>query len=193
MDSPNRVLVRGVGDVGSAVAVILHRAGYGVALHDEPATPTPRRGMAFADAIFDGWATLDGLTAIRVQTPAELRHALNAGRMPNAPRSWTWARWAVIRRRSQLRRRSCRCSSGPQARTVQRQDRRPRRRVLAAPIRIASSAPNRARATVHRGSFARDPSVTLGVLSLVIWTLILVTTIKYVTVAMRVCEPDSPR
>jgi hypothetical protein len=39
----------------------------------------------------------------------------------------------------------------------------------------------------------RDPSVTLGVLSLVIWTLILVTTIKYVTVAMRVCEPDSPR
>ena len=130
MDSPNRVLVRGVGDVGSAVAVILHRAGYGVALHDEPATPTPRRGMAFADAIFDGWATLDGLTAIRVQTPAELRHALNAGRMPNAPRSWTWARWAVIRRRSQLRRRSCRCSSGPQARTVQRQDRRPRRRVF---------------------------------------------------------------
>jgi KUP system potassium uptake protein len=31
-----------------------------------------------------------------------------------------------------------------------------------------------------------DPSVTLGVLSLVIWTLIVVTTIKYVTVAMRV-------
>jgi molybdenum ABC transporter molybdate-binding protein len=71
--------VRGVGDVGSAVAVILHRAGYSVALHDEPATPTPRRGMAFADAIFDGFATLDGLTAIRVQTQAELRHALNAG------------------------------------------------------------------------------------------------------------------
>lgn len=79
MDRPNRILVRGVGDVGSAVAVILHRAGYAVALHDEPATPTPRRGMAFADAIFDGWATLDGLTAIRVRTPAELRHALNAG------------------------------------------------------------------------------------------------------------------
>src|SRR5580704_18033512 len=73
------VLVRGVGDIGSAVAVILFRAGYSVALHDEPATPTPRRGMAFADAIFDGWATLDGLTAIRVQNPAELRHALHAG------------------------------------------------------------------------------------------------------------------
>ena len=33
---------------------------------------------------------------------------------------------------------------------------------------------------------APDPSVTLGVLSLVIWTLIIVTTIKYVSVAMRV-------
>jgi xanthine dehydrogenase accessory factor len=73
------VLVRGVGDVGSAVAVVLHRAGYAIALHDEPAPATPRRGMAFADAVFDGWATLDGLTAVRVKTAAELRHALNAG------------------------------------------------------------------------------------------------------------------
>ena len=56
-----------------------YRAGYAVALHDEPAPATPRRGMAFADAVFDGWATLDGLTAVRVKTPAELRHALNAG------------------------------------------------------------------------------------------------------------------
>jgi xanthine dehydrogenase accessory factor len=73
------VLVRGVGDVGSAVAVALFRAGYAVALHDEPAPATPRRGMAFADAVFDGWATLDGITALRVKTAVELRHALNAG------------------------------------------------------------------------------------------------------------------
>ncbi len=73
------VLVRGVGDVGSAVAVLLHRAGYAVAIHDEPAPAAPRRGMAFVDAVFDGWATLDGLTALRVKTPAELRMALRAG------------------------------------------------------------------------------------------------------------------
>jgi xanthine dehydrogenase accessory factor len=71
------VLVRGVGDVGSAVAVVLFRAGYAVALHDEPAPATPRRGMAFADALFDGFAILDGLTGLRVKTAAELRHALN--------------------------------------------------------------------------------------------------------------------
>ncbi len=73
------VLVRGVGDVGSAVAVLLFRAGYAVALHDEPAPATSRRGMAFTDAVFDGAATLDGLTAQRVETAAELRHALDAG------------------------------------------------------------------------------------------------------------------
>src|SRR5258705_8730023 len=70
------VLVRGVGDVGSAVAAVLFRAGYAVALHDEPAPAAPRRGMAFADAVFDGMARLDGLTALRVDTSAELRDAL---------------------------------------------------------------------------------------------------------------------
>ena len=48
------VLVRGSGDVGSAVAAVLHRAGYGVAIHEVAAPAAPRRGMAFADAVFDG-------------------------------------------------------------------------------------------------------------------------------------------
>jgi xanthine dehydrogenase accessory factor len=72
------VLVRGVGDVGSAVAAVLFRAGYVVALHDEPAPAAPRRGMAFADAVFDGAAALEGLTALRVDTSAELRDTLAA-------------------------------------------------------------------------------------------------------------------
>ena len=72
------VLVRGVGDVGSAVAIALHRSGYAVALHDEPRPTTARRGMAFADAVFDSSATLDGLVAQRVETAEEL-HAVWAG------------------------------------------------------------------------------------------------------------------
>jgi phosphoglycerate dehydrogenase-like enzyme len=35
------VLVRGVGDVGSAVAAVLFHAGYRVALHDEPGPSVP--------------------------------------------------------------------------------------------------------------------------------------------------------
>jgi xanthine dehydrogenase accessory factor len=78
-DGRRAVLVRGVGDVGSAVAVALFRAGYGVVLHDDPDPATPRRGMSFADAVFDGTASLDGLIASVVQSPQELRRALRAG------------------------------------------------------------------------------------------------------------------
>jgi xanthine dehydrogenase accessory factor len=70
------VLVRGAGDVGSAVAVHLFRAGYAVALHDEPAPPTLRRGMAFVDAIFDGQCLLDGVLARRIDQAGELGLAL---------------------------------------------------------------------------------------------------------------------
>ena len=61
-----RVLVRGSGDVGSAVAHTLFTAGYSVAIHDGRCPTTSRRTMAFVDAIFDGRATLAGVTATRV-------------------------------------------------------------------------------------------------------------------------------
>ncbi len=73
------VLVRGSGDVGSAVAVVLRRAGYGVAIHEIAAPSAPRRGMAFVDAVFDGSCELDGLTARRVDKVAELEAVVAGG------------------------------------------------------------------------------------------------------------------
>ena len=70
------VLVRGVGDVGSAVAHALFLAGAAVALHDVPAPTTPRRGMAFADAAFDGEAELEGVRARRLDRADALAGAL---------------------------------------------------------------------------------------------------------------------
>ena len=61
-----RVLIRGSGDVGSAVAHLLLRAGHEVVIHDVALPAAPRRGMAFADAIFDGACSLDGVVARRV-------------------------------------------------------------------------------------------------------------------------------
>ncbi|HEY1858616.1 hypothetical protein [Acidocella sp.] len=95
------VLIRGSGDVGSAVAVVLHRAGYIVALHDDPAPTAPRRGMAFTDAVFDGSASLEGLTAQLVETASELRHAMAAhGTLPVTVWSFSdmlsIADWSVI-------------------------------------------------------------------------------------------------
>jgi xanthine dehydrogenase accessory factor len=66
--------VLGAGDVGSAVAHALFAAGFNVALQDGPSPPaTPRRGMAFADAFFDGEASLAGVTARRADAPGSLR------------------------------------------------------------------------------------------------------------------------
>ena len=59
-------IVRGLGDIGSAVAHRLFLAGYAVVIHDVPQPTTTRRQMAFADAAFDGAATLESVEARRV-------------------------------------------------------------------------------------------------------------------------------
>ncbi|MBW3607162.1 MAG: xanthine dehydrogenase [Actinobacteria bacterium] len=66
--------MRGSGDVGSAVAHRLLRSGHEVVIHDVALPAAPRRGMAFADAIFDGTCALDGVRARRVELE-ELRAA----------------------------------------------------------------------------------------------------------------------
>jgi xanthine dehydrogenase accessory factor len=61
-----KILIRGSGDIGSAVAWRLFVAGYGIVLHDIPQPATTRRKMAYTDAIFDGSALLEGLEARKV-------------------------------------------------------------------------------------------------------------------------------
>lgn len=58
-------VIRGAGDIGSAVAHRLFRAGHAVVIHETLKPTTTRRGMSFADALFDGEASLDGVKAIR--------------------------------------------------------------------------------------------------------------------------------
>ncbi|HWC27423.1 MAG TPA: hypothetical protein VG474_12625 [Solirubrobacteraceae bacterium] len=60
------MLVRGCGDVGSAVAHLLLRSGHRTVIHDVALPAAPRRGMAFADAMFDGDCELAGVRARRV-------------------------------------------------------------------------------------------------------------------------------
>ena len=72
------VLVRGVGDVGSAVAHRLFGAGYGVVIHDDPEPTTSRRGMAFTDAVFDGHAVLEGVRAVCIDDLEQVKRAVVA-------------------------------------------------------------------------------------------------------------------
>lgn len=65
------VLVRGSGDVGSAVAHLLFREGFAVIVHDRARPSHPRRGMAVCDALYEGNVTLAGLLAKRARDPAD--------------------------------------------------------------------------------------------------------------------------
>lgn len=76
------VVVRGVGEIGSAVAWYLHDAGRRVALQQDGLPATIRRPMAFSDAVFDGAATLNGRRAVRVADAADAGAALATGAIP---------------------------------------------------------------------------------------------------------------
>jgi xanthine dehydrogenase accessory factor len=75
------VLVRGSGDVGSAVAHELFRHALRVTLLDDPRPAHARRGMAFTDALFDNKATLAGVVGERGAPNAQLREMLAAGQV----------------------------------------------------------------------------------------------------------------
>ena len=73
-----KVVVRGAGDIGSAVAHQLFREGCAVVIEEDPTPATTRRGMAFTDAVFDGCTSLDGIDAMRAEDTGDIRRLLAA-------------------------------------------------------------------------------------------------------------------
>ena len=74
----DNVLIRGSADMGSAIAHMLFKAGFGVVIHDTKLPAATRRGMAFADSFFDGEAALEGVKARYVDDIGPLRAMLDA-------------------------------------------------------------------------------------------------------------------
>ena len=74
------VLIRGCGDVGSAVAHALFSEHHQVVLCDDPAPTHTRRGMAFTDAFFDGKAELEQVFAKRSAPGEHVQSMLACGR-----------------------------------------------------------------------------------------------------------------
>jgi xanthine dehydrogenase accessory factor len=72
------ILMRGSGDIGSAVAHILFKSCYHVVIHDSAQPSVTRRQMSFCDAIFNGTAALDGVTAQLFSSISELTERLTA-------------------------------------------------------------------------------------------------------------------
>jgi xanthine dehydrogenase accessory factor len=75
---PPRALIRGAGDLATGVALSLHNAGFQVVM-TEIAQPTViRRTVAFAEAVYEGSQTVEGVRAERA-SPDGLEEVLTRG------------------------------------------------------------------------------------------------------------------
>ena len=83
------ILIRGCGDVGSAVAHALFQDHHHVVLCDDAAPTHTRRGMAFTDAYFDGKAELENVFAKRSSPGEHVQSMLACGRaIPTLASDW---------------------------------------------------------------------------------------------------------
>jgi xanthine dehydrogenase accessory factor len=80
MPTPQRLLVaiRGGGDLASAVAHRLFRDGRAVIIVESPEPRVVRRRMAFAQAVFEGEATVEGVRAVRTDAGPALERLLQS-------------------------------------------------------------------------------------------------------------------
>ena len=70
------VVVRGAGELGSAVAHIVHRAGFRVLMLEQRQPTATRRRVSFSDAMYAGEATVERLTCYRAANLDEARKRL---------------------------------------------------------------------------------------------------------------------
>lgn len=79
MIPPELVIVRGAGDLGSAVAWCLHTVGFRVVITEAPVPMAVRRTVAFCDAVYDGRAQVEGVTARLASSVEDVDAILAAG------------------------------------------------------------------------------------------------------------------
>lgn len=73
------VVIRGGGDLASGVAVCLHKAGYGVVVTELPQPLVVRRKVSFAEAVYEGCCTVEGIVGRKVDSVAKVLDTLAAG------------------------------------------------------------------------------------------------------------------
>lgn len=76
------VLIKGAGDLATGVAVRLYRSHFQVVMTDLAQPTAVRRSVAFSQAVYDGTAEVEGITARRVSGVEAVRTALDAGEVP---------------------------------------------------------------------------------------------------------------
>ena len=73
------VLLRGAGDIATGVATRLYRCGYRIAMTDLEKPTSIRRTICFSEAILNGSATVEGVTARFAKGPEQASAIMDAG------------------------------------------------------------------------------------------------------------------
>ena len=70
------VIVRGAGDISTGTIHRLFKAGFDVLALESERPSAIRRRVAFSEAVYDGAATVEGVTAVRIDGPELAGEAL---------------------------------------------------------------------------------------------------------------------
>ena len=73
------IWVRGAGDIATGVAFRLHKSGFSVVMSDLPQPTSIRRTICFSEAIIQGEATVEDITARFAVNAEEAKRILAAG------------------------------------------------------------------------------------------------------------------
>ena len=76
------VIVRGAGDISTGTIHRLFKAGFDVLVLEAERPSAIRRRVAFSEAVYDGAATVEGVTAVRIDGPELAEEALARGQVP---------------------------------------------------------------------------------------------------------------
>jgi xanthine dehydrogenase accessory factor len=76
------VLIKGAGDLASGVAYRLKRAGFPLMMTELPTPLVVRRTVSFAEAVYSGQVTVEGIAAHCVSTPAQARQLAHTDIIP---------------------------------------------------------------------------------------------------------------
>jgi xanthine dehydrogenase accessory factor len=76
------VILRGGGDLASGVAIRLHRCGLKVIITELPQPLVVRRLVSFAEAVYAGQVTIEGIVAQKAQNPEQAKQILQSDQIP---------------------------------------------------------------------------------------------------------------
>lgn len=82
MNTKPIIVVRGGGDMATAVIHRLWRAGFRVLALETDRPSAIRRQVAVSEAVYDGKATVEGMTAVRIDMPSQCEAAWQRGEVP---------------------------------------------------------------------------------------------------------------